>query len=155
MTSSARLCLMLARVLLSAWVGAASLFVINGVLLVTSGHFNSVARDHLSLIRFPPYYVFGFVAVGTGLLLLLLARGYPRRLALGLLVLSLILMLVDYFGVYLPLAQMISPPGQARPSHFHWYHRASMYMNTAHVGLCLIAAMLVSRERRAEPASLA
>ena len=148
MSSLGRLCLMLARVLLSAWVGAATLFVINGVRLVTSGHFDSMARDHLSLIRFRPYYLFGFLAVGTGLVFLALARGYPRKLAIGLVVSSLILMLVDYFGVYLPLAEMISPPGHVRPSHFNWYHKASMYINTVHVGLCLIAAMMVSRERR-------
>jgi hypothetical protein len=143
-----RLCLTLARVLLSAWVGAATLFVINGVRMVTSGHFDSMARDHLSLIRFPPYYVFGFLAVGTGLVLLILAAGYPRRLGIGLLILSLILMFVDYFGVYLPLAAMITPPGHVRPSQFDWYHRASMVINMAHVGLCLIAAILISRERR-------
>lgn len=139
---------MLARVLLSAWVGAATLFVINGVRLVTSGHFDSMARDHLSLIRFPPYYLFGFLAVGAGLVFLALARGYPRKLAVGLVVSSLILMAVDYFGIYLPLAEMISPPGHVRPAHFNWYHKASMYINTAHVGLCLVAAVLISRERR-------
>jgi hypothetical protein len=149
MSSTGRLCLMLARVLLSAWVGAATLFVINGVRLVTSGHFDSMARDHLSLIRFPPYYLFGFLAVGIGLVSLVLAAGYPRRLAIGLVVLSLILMLVDYFAIYLPLAEMITPPGDVRPSQFTWYHKASMYINTVHVGLCLIAAMMISRERRA------
>lgn len=148
MTTAGRICLMLARLTLAVWVGAATLFVVNGVLLATSGAFESVHRDHIALIRFPPYYVFGFVSVGLALVCLALARGYPRKLAMGLVVTALVLMLVDYFGVYRPLESMISPPGQPRSSEFGWYHRASMMVNTIHVGLCLIAAGVLSYPRK-------
>lgn len=148
MTRLSRLCLTLARVLLSAWVGAAVLFVINGVLLVTSGTFDSMYRDHLSLIRFPPYYLFGFITVSLTLILLSLARGYPRKLVLGLVAIALVLMVVDYVAVYLPLEAMISPPGQVRSPQFETYHRASMKINSVHVGLCLVAALLLCRPVR-------
>jgi hypothetical protein len=141
-----RHCLTVARVVLSAWVGAAALFVVNGVRMVTSHSFDSVARDHIALIRFPPYYLLGFVLVGMGLLCILGAGEFPhRRAVLGLLSAALLLMAADYFWVYLPLERALDPPGNPRTPAFQTYHRASMVLNLVHVGLVLVAAVLVSR----------
>lgn len=152
MSLLSRFCLALARVLLAAWVGAATLFVVNGVRLVTSPQFDSVARDQMTLIRFPSYYLFGMVAVVGSLVCLMLVRGYPHRLVIGLVIVALLLMILDYVVVYRPLEQMISPPGQPRSSQFESYHRASMMINAAHVGLCLLAVFLLSIPKRWESA---
>ena len=143
------LCLMIARFALSAWVGAAALFVITGVREVTSPKIASPIRDALVTIRFPPYYVCGFVLVAVTLICLTLARRHetvrPRlmRFCLSTLGLILILMLIDYFAIYRPLAAMVTPPGKPRPAGFRTFHHASMWINMAHVGLSLVVALLI------------
>jgi hypothetical protein len=140
-----RFCLCLARILLAAWVGAAVLFVINGVSLV--GQFPSDVFDRLLAIRFPNYYRFGFVAVGTGLAALLcsLVRcPLPRlRVAIAALLVggALGVMVYDYQHIYRPLEAMITPPGQVRPMEFVPLHKRSKYVNSVHVGLCLLASI--------------
>lgn len=49
-----------ARFALSAWVGAAALFVVVGIKEVRGSEFDSVTRDLLVGLRFPSYYTFGF-----------------------------------------------------------------------------------------------
>ncbi|MCA9110217.1 MAG: hypothetical protein KDA52_09735 [Planctomycetaceae bacterium] len=141
---------MTARFALSAWVGAAVLFVINGVLLVTSPAFDSAGRDHIALIRFPPYYVTGAVLMGFTCAGLLAARGLTgltnRRWA-TLLILTLLasaVILGDYLWVYSPLAELITPPGSPRPQGFRTLHYASETVNSIQVALCLIAAMIAN-----------
>ena len=48
---------------LVAWVGAAILFVVTSVREVQSTDFDSNTKDHLALLRFPAYYLFGFTLV--------------------------------------------------------------------------------------------
>ena len=141
--------LMLARMCLSAWVGAAALFVVNGVQQVIEPEFDSMVKDRLALLRFPAYYVFGFVLVGLSLMCLatlwrseLIAR-WRQALAMLLVAGSLGVMAYDYAQVYTPMARMITPPGQARPAEFQTLHWRSKAVNTVHVGLCLAAAILV------------
>lgn len=142
--------LMLARFALSAWVGAAALFVINGVLLITSDAFDSVGRDHVALIRFPAYYVTGATLMFVTLAGLLAARGLPRisnRRWVTLFVITCVasvVMLADYLWIYSPLADMITPPGSARPQGFRTLHHASEAINTLQVGLCLTAALIIN-----------
>ncbi|MGE3998773.1 MAG: hypothetical protein AB7I48_01050 [Planctomycetaceae bacterium] len=134
------------RLALSAWIGAATLFVIDGVRLVTADVFGSVERDHIALIRFPPYYLTGATCLAFAIGGMMLARTLPgmnRRRWTAVLVLILLAsaaMLVDYVWVYSPLAQMITPPGIARPAGFRTLHRASEIVNTIQIGLCLAAA---------------
>lgn len=146
-------CLMLARFCLSAWVGAAALFVVNGVQQATEPEFDSTVKARLALLRFPTYYVFGFVLVGLSLICLamlwrsnLMARG-RQALATLLVAGSLGVMAYDYAQVYSPMARMITPPEQARPAEFHTLHQQSELVNSVHVGLCLAAALLVSWPR--------
>ncbi len=150
-----RICLAWSRFALSAWVGAAVLFVINGVAQVTFPGFESIVRDQMTLIRFPNYYICGFSLVGSSLLALLvisaLKRGAcPAALKCGctrtpvlLTLLALIVMGIDYLWVYLPLAAMITPPGSPRTPQFITLHKASMYINLVHVGLSLAAAWIL------------
>ena len=66
--------LLLARLALAAWVGAAVLFVINGVSLVTCQDLDYRTKDLIALLRFPGYYIVGAVLNGMGLIGLLIAR---------------------------------------------------------------------------------
>ncbi len=140
-----RFCLCLARLLLAVWVGAAALFVINGIGVL--GEFPSEVLDRLIVIRFPIYYRFGFVAVGLSLVALLCSfknSPLPRRrhlIAVVLVVGALGVMLYDYRQIYLPLEAMITPPGKARPMEFGPLHEDSKNVNSIHVGLCLLAAL--------------
>ncbi len=147
-----RLALLIARFASSAWVGAAVLFVINGVQQATSGKIDSTTTDQLVALRFPAYYVMGFSLVGAAWVGSAISGeqlSYRRRGAvLGLFGLALGMMLFDYLVVYLPLAEMITPPGQARPQGFQTLHRWSKVINSVDVGLVLLGALLVSWPRR-------
>src|SRR5262245_19359235 len=63
-----RLSLTIARFALSAGIGGAMLFVVKSVREATSPAFDSVIKNELAALRFPPYYLFGFVLVGLGLI---------------------------------------------------------------------------------------
>lgn len=139
-----RWALFTARTAVTAWVGAAVLFVVVGISEVVHPGFDSMIRDQLVLIRFPWFYRCGFALVIVGLCgtlaasaAELTARG--KKLAATLLFVALLLMVLDYFAVFQPLIGMITPPGRARPSAFMIYHRLSMWVNLAQL-LCSFAA---------------
>lgn len=142
--------LTISRFTIAAWVGAATLFVVTGIREVTSTEpaVNIPAvKDTLVNIRFPAYYGFGFTLVGVSLVATLgtgrLLSPHRRRWVLGLLLLALGMMIADYFLIYQPLLEMITPPGTARKENFKIYHNASKYVNAADVALCFIAAVIV------------
>jgi len=144
-----RICLTIARFALAAWVGAAVLFVINGVRQVTFPGFDSPTKDQLALIRFPAYYVFGFALVSAATVCLwaivrsnLLGR-LRRWIAALLTTAALALMVCDYMAIYRPLEAMISRPGGVRPANFVTMHDSSKRINSLHVGLCLGAAIIL------------
>ena len=145
-----------ARFCVTAWVGAAVLFVITSVKEVTTSQpsITSEVKDALVTIRFPPYYVMGFLLVVTGIvccgLYLKHPAGRSKRMGVCLVLLSvsLIAMIVDYVFVYLPLVEMVTPPGGVKPSNFRDYHNASMYINAFDIGLCLIAGLLLCLPKR-------
>ena len=150
-----RFALTIARFAASAWVGAAVLFVINGVQQTTSGQFESMITDQLVLLRFPAYYVMGFVLIGAALMGSAVsgeAFSFRRRgVLLGLFGLALVVMLLDYLVVYLPLAEMITPPGQPRPQGFQTLHHWSKIINSTDVGLVLVGAAILSWPSRKVP----
>ena len=150
-----RLALTIARFAASAWVGAAVLFVINGVQQTTSGQFESMTTDQLVLLRFPAYYVMGFSLVGAALVGSAISGGqlsFRRRAAvLGLFGLALVTMLFDYLVVYLPLAEMITPPGQARTQGFQTLHQWSKVINSADLSLVFLGALLLCWPTRTAP----
>jgi len=144
-----RALLTLARFLLSAWFGAATLFVIIGVREVRFPGFESAVRDQLVLLRFPLYYACGFALLGTALLsLVLLIAAGGRRPALyagcGLTAAALAVMIYDYPCIYRPLAEMLTPPGQTRPAAFQSLHRWSETVNAVQLGCALAAALTLS-----------
>ena len=145
-----RVGLFLARFCTSAWVGAASLFVIVGVTEVTRGGFDSTTKDLLVSVRFPAFYFCGTVLLSVAWLGAWIAGNsdvFPRRrrwISLVLLVVILVAMWVDYVWIYQPLLQMVTPPGQAKPASFAHYHEASKRMNLAGLTLCLVATWIVN-----------
>jgi hypothetical protein len=142
--------LFLARFCVSAWIGAASLFVVVGVIEVTRGGFDSATKDALVALRFPAFYVFGVTLVSLTLLGTWLAGNTPtfkfnrRALAITSLIVVLVLMAVDYFWIFQPLLQMVTPPGATKPVTFVGYHEASKWINLVELFFCLLAAIVVN-----------
>ncbi|WP_166828478.1 hypothetical protein [Thalassoroseus pseudoceratinae] len=145
--------LMMARFLVSAWCGAAILYVIVSVTEIRYPLFDSRIRDMLAFVRFPPYYVCGFATIVFALIFNLIAIGHraigERRslISLGIVTTTLALMTLDYYFVYRPLSEMIRPPGGPKSSEFTSYHRWSEIINTVEVVLCLIAAGVLNWPR--------
>ena len=146
----ARFGLFLVRFCLSAWIGAATLFVIVGVTEVTRGNFDSKTKDVLVAIRFPAFYVCGATLVSLGLIGAWFAGNsaifsrYRRITTFVLLVIVLLIMAVDYFLIYQPLLQMVTPPGQPKTARFVTYHTASKWINLIGLTVCFIATSLVN-----------
>jgi hypothetical protein len=143
-----RLALTAARFLTAAWVGAALMFVVQTVRLIVSKRFESVTLDVLAVLRFPIYYRMGFWMVGAALLCTLLALGGAlslrrRLIAAGLLAASLGVMTYDFRNIYLPMAALVTPPGQARTAEFRALHVRSERINTLHVGLACLAGFVL------------
>lgn len=139
---------LLLRLAICAWIGAAALFVITSVAEQTSPEFGSVVRDQLATVRFPYYYQFGFgthvLSAIVGLTAWMTAEvGRRRLLAVWLLVLtSGVLITLDYRYVYLPLQELIVPPGNVRTAEFMQLHNWSRHANECHVTVMFLAALL-------------
>ncbi|NQV26654.1 MAG: hypothetical protein HQ518_20050 [Rhodopirellula sp.] len=138
------------RVSLSAWVGAAILFVITGVREVTMTDFDAATKNMLAATRFPAYYAFGFTLVIVAAIstvgLILIDRIARRRkvVILTLAILSLVVMFLDHRFIYLPLeAMMLEPEGRLQPDFFT-YHQWSKYINCVSVGASLIASFVAA-----------
>lgn len=148
-----RLAIGVARFALSAWVGAAALFVVTGIREVRSPLLDSYVRDVLVGVRFPSYYLFGFTLIGLGAFAMLLAGFLApskrlRQFALAsLAVLALGLMIGDYFAIYRPLLEMVTPPGESRPAEFLAYHSASKWVNLFSISLCAVVAIMLCGQR--------
>ncbi len=142
-----RVVLLLVRWTLSAWVGAAVLFVAVGVREVTSPEFTSEIKDRLVLLRFPLFYATGFALVGSAWVGLgwLAATSRDRRWiwVCGLVMVTLALggMLADYLLIYLPLETLVNPPGQPRTQRFLGLHQWSSRVNTVNLAICLAASL--------------
>ncbi|MCH9652922.1 MAG: hypothetical protein K0U86_20280 [Planctomycetes bacterium] len=142
--------LVLIRFCLSAWVGAAVIFVITGVQDVTFKQFDSLVRDQLISLHFPVYYTMAWVLLvgsilgGLGIRKIKEISHRRSNLIFCLVVIILGLSLIDYFWIYSPLESMITPPGSPRPAEFRSYHQASKYINCLNILLTVVAAILVN-----------
>ena len=149
-----RAALFLARFCASAWIGAATLFVIVGVLEVTHGELDAQTRDTLVGIRFPPFYSAGFLLIFLAWAGSSLAEFHPelspRRRAFAILALlaAFGLMVVDYYWIYSPLLNMVRPAGQPKPLSFQAYHAASKYINMAGLLFAWVATFALNWPRR-------
>lgn len=142
--------LFVARFCSSAWLGAATLFVIVGIREVTRGGFDAATKDTLVALRFPAYYLTGVFLVGSAWLATCLATGHAeltngrRAIAHVALVAVLAVMAADYVWIYQPLLEMVSPPGHDKPAPFTAYHAASKYVNLLGLMLCLVASVALN-----------
>ena len=151
--------LVLLRLLLAAWVGAAVLYVITSVAEQTSSHFDSLIRDQLATIRFPLYYRFGLSihVLSAPFAFLVWVNSTPQNrrrflIVFLLVLLSSALITLDYFLVYLPLQELITPPGRVRSQQFIQLHTLSRHANEVHLTVMLVAAIVASLPLKA-PAS--
>jgi hypothetical protein len=156
----AGVCVVVTRLALCFWVGGAALFVVTSVAEQQHSRFDSVIRDQLATIRFPHYYQFGGICLGTALLAsavaAVLSRGCLRKTMLAVLVftvLSAAIAVVDYGWVYRPLQEMIIPPGLARPAQFLTLHKLSPIINVMHLSMALIAAVIACLPEHRGPAA--
>lgn len=146
MITLSKLSLCVSRLALSAWIGAAVLFVVVGVAEVKSPLFTSTVKDQLAVLRFPLFYAAGFSLVALSLCLtgcLPWPAGYSalRRWSVPvLLLIALLGMVADYQWVYLPLERLVTPPGQVRTQEFTTLHQRSSQVNTINLTFCLLAA---------------
>lgn len=142
--------LFLARTAITAWVGAAILFVVVGISEVVYPGFDAEIRDQLVVIRFPWYYRFGITLLAVGLVGTLLMRGRAecsakRQAIIGaLIVAALIVLMVEYFTVYVRLVELVTPPGKPRTAEFMLYHKLSMWVNLGDLVLCIAAMGLLN-----------
>lgn len=140
-----KLGLALARFSISAWIGAAVLFVIVGVREVTTPEFTSEIKDRLVTLRFPAYYITGASLTVTAAVATAIAglgdKSRGLRLALIGLALAGAVMAIDYVWIYSPLAAMVTPPGQPRTLAFVTLHHWSMRINTIHLLVCMAVAI--------------
>lgn len=125
----------------AAWLGAACLFVAAGVQEVTSPLIDSATKDVLVSRRFPMFYLFGFVLLGTSSLAAvgraLAEKSWFAWLPVVVLAFASGLMAYDYVQIYQPLIELITPPGNERTETFTALHRLSTLINMA--GLVLTA----------------
>lgn len=154
-----RLCLTLSRFALSAWIGAAALFVVTSISEQRSTAFGSDMKNILAALRFPAYYWFGFSLVGAGLFGGAMGVDRHRQsrrwwVIAGCLVLALILMVVDYVAIYSPLHAIVIDPSGVRDARFLELHRWSEQINTVDVALCLIAAIAVCWPEKTSPSPI-
>jgi len=137
-----------ARFATSAWVGAATLFVITSVMEVTDPRLESTVRDILVAVRFPSFYATGAALLGTAWLATLVGRRWFTAALLGV---TLGLMAADYVAVYQPLVELVTPPGKPRTEAFQTYHRWSEGLNGVELLLSLVAALTLC-SRNVSPA---
>ena len=143
-----QLCLSISRFALSAWSGAATLFVVTAIREVTSTVLDSTDKAHLAVMRFPAFYAFAFTLLGVAALAGGISLCGQRRLRtatrvlIGLSFSAFVLLIIDYVWIYRPLAEMTAAVQDARPASFVAYHRASMWINAAQLGASLAGAFL-------------
>lgn len=143
-TSMRQLALVAARFCISAWVGVATFFVTVVIQLRGSPLFTDPIKLNHPKVLFPLFYGFEFGLLGVAFAgaavgcVLSAARPHRDRLFLGLIVLALGIGIVDWYWIYRPLAVMLD--SGVLPENFRAYHTASRWLNTAALGVAVVAA---------------
>jgi len=140
-----RVCLAVLRFCLCAWVGIAIFFVTVVIDLRNSELFtDDDVKDNHPKVLFPLYYGFEFSLLGTALVCATSGLGSarvarPRRYATLLIILAAVgVASWDYANVYQSLIEMMAT--KPRPPSFRSLHRLSESLNSAVLGLTLLAA---------------
>ena len=140
-------CLTISRFAMSAWVGAACLFVVTTLLEVRSPKLDSITKAELAVLRFPVYYLFAFSLISTALVfgMCSLRSMSPRRrsFAMSFVLTALVLTVADYIWIYKPLEAMTAIVDQSRPAEFVSYHKASKWINSLQITVSLAAAIAI------------
>lgn len=150
MDTARSVCLTLSRLALAGWTLAAVLFVVTTVQEVSSPEIEAATKAHLTDMRFPAYYSFGFSLLTTGFVTAIFGCQLPgiariRKVAvISLSGAGLLLMGVDYFWIFDPLREMSADPLAARPAEFVTYHQYSMYLNGLGILVIALAATTLS-----------
>ena len=138
-----RIALVVMRLSLAGWVGAALLFVATSVAEQVSPGFDAVTRDRLATIRFPWYYAAGTASGTLALASGVLCRRLSGRIRLALAATAAagVVFALDYMWIYRPLQDLILPPGQPRSAEFTRLRAWSRNVNMVHLLLILFAAV--------------
>ncbi len=143
-----KLFLFIARFSITAWLGAAILFVVLTVMEILSGQFDSIVLDSLVLLRFPIYYAFTFtllaISLAAGIACWFGSKGKICKLFTVLVAVSLLILTGDYFWVYRPLEAMLTPLGVPRSPDFPFYHKLTEALNSVAMLINLIAACRIN-----------
>lgn len=140
-----RVCLMLCRLCLAAWCGAATLFVTIVLGLRNSPLFADEVRFNHPRVLFPLYYSMELplLAVATLAVWAIVKTAGVGRHCRGFLMLAMLssaamtTALVDFVAVYRPLAEMLE--SQVLTARFTSLHEASRWLNEAVLLLSLLA----------------
>jgi len=135
--------LVVMRLVLACWVGAAVLFIWTSIAEQVFPDFNSTIRDQLATIRFPFYYITGTACCTLALASGVLCRSLSRRLTVALILITAasVIFACDYWFIYRPLQELIIPAGQPRTEQFVDLHTWSRNINIFHLILVLLAAI--------------
>jgi len=140
-----RVCLAVLRFCLCAWAGVAVFFVMVVIDLRQSELFpDDAVKDNHPKVLFPLYYGFEFSLLGTALLCATSGLGNGRiakrrRYAIWLIILAAVGVATwDYATVYRPLLELMAT--RPRPPGFWSLHRLSEYLNSAVLGMTILAA---------------
>jgi len=136
------------RLLLPAWIGGAALFVVTSVAEQRFHGFDSTIRDQLATVRFPWYYLYCWLTLGTAAATACLSAtikpAQNRRNAIIVALLTctaLIIAVADYTLTYKPLLKLITPPGQERTEDFRTLHDRSRIVNQIHLTIAIAATL--------------
>ncbi|MBA4030006.1 MAG: hypothetical protein C0478_03795 [Planctomyces sp.] len=136
-----------ARFLTSFWLGAAALFVAAGIREVTTPGLDDAVKDVLVERRFFVFYLFQWICLSAALAcaaVLAVKRRWGRDVVIvSLLGVATALAVYDYFQIYLPLLELLNPPGQPRSDAFEALHQFSEYVNSVGWVLVFVAACLL------------
>jgi hypothetical protein len=146
-------CLMLTRLALAAWVGAALLFVMVSLRPLRSHEIPDEIKPQLTQTLFPGYYRIGFGLLGLAWVTGAVGSTHPgmgrvrRFVLMGLITALVLLMIADWGWIYTPLANMMQHEiheHEARAGVFHTYHLASRWINSVGMVLTLVAASVAA-----------
>ena len=157
-------CLMIYRVCITFWLGAALFFSAVALKPIRSLEIEAAMRPRLALILFPGYYEWGLslltisLVAGGFTLFGLPAIAGKRRFQISVIcaILALACQIGDRLFIYSHLARMMAEviESETFSARFRSYHVASISINVVMASLTLISALLACWPTAGEAAAL-